>query len=536
MGYLPSSIDPPSELRSALDEWKAWRTQLATTVKSYQAACTTLHTVFKLPLGRCRGYSIFAEAIAAIDAELGSLAAEERSLLGSRMSILAARNEWVRMSVLPPEILIRIFQVSTPYCAREDRTSYQNFAGVCRYWREIAIHEPSLWNHVDIATDISEELSKMALERTNKSPIHVHIHASRSRAPAVNSEQEVARVTTILSPHVHRICSVGLLTRPPSEALIAGILDLWLKRGSPELARSLIIRRPHAMSTIPYPPQSWNGSSLCENSKLMLAALQELELQRTKIDWDSSAYRGLVNLQLSFKVDDDDLSPSIHLRQLANILSSSPLLSTLKLGTLRIEHPEDDPYPEPVRLKSLRDLSIFYIGEASLELLLRIITLPETPAELRIGLTPRDPIENALGQFLSLSGATDLYMYKWPKNPQSAFAQLSFLKSMSRLRMLVLDNYTIDNSLVIRTETVPPVPFRIPRVILLDCNVSLAGLELLTAELCIQELRIEKCQTTRNDENIRDIPIRLGEIYPEAGIVVASTDSRENWSYCSADV
>ncbi|KAG9110288.1 hypothetical protein FRC07_008208 [Ceratobasidium sp. 392] len=331
------------------------------------------------------------------------------------------------------------------------------------------------------------------------------------------------------------------MARSPSEALIARVLDLWLARGNPNLARSLWVRRPYGTSTIPYPLQARNEGLIdcSQNLELMPQALEELELQRTRLDWDSIAYRGLVNLQLSFKVSDYGLIPPISLQELADVLLASPLLSTLKLSTLRIHHPKGSNHPAPVWLSCLRDLSIFYLRQKDLELLLSVIIIPETSTGLRIGLTPQDPLENSLERFLLLSRATELYMYNWGKSLESNSVQLSFLKSMSHLRSLVLDNYTSEGSLIVHAhtdDTSPPALSCIPRVILLECHVALEGSKVLSEELQIKELRIEKCQSYAGGGELQVMSASLGEAYPETKCIVADTDSTENWGYCSIDV
>ncbi|KAG8740634.1 hypothetical protein FRC10_004092 [Ceratobasidium sp. 414] len=226
--YIPASNWIPP---SALDKWEAARTLLAATIQSYRVACTTLRTISALQAHQPPEHALVKELFLTINSELGSLAAEEDTLYVARMSLAAIRNEsptLVRVNALPPEILASIFALSKTYCVHDYKYNFQNFAGVCTYWRRIAMHTTGLWNHVDVGPSTSAHLTKLLLERTKDTPIHLHLFELDSRIyTSFTPGHETLKAVKVLKPHIHRVCNLEMESDSElTDSLFCAVLNL----------------------------------------------------------------------------------------------------------------------------------------------------------------------------------------------------------------------------------------------------------------------------------------------------------------------
>ncbi|KAG8743911.1 hypothetical protein FRC12_014932 [Ceratobasidium sp. 428] len=261
-----------------------------------------------------------------------------------------------------------------------------------------------------------------------------------------------------------------------------------------------------------------------------MKSLKRLHLQNVKFDWDSGAYRGLVDLRLhcfcSFT--------SISIAQLVKILSSNPTLIILKLSCLEITS-SSDWSPTPVTLSCLEVLALFYIDPDGLRLLLPLLVLPGSSVRVGIGPTDLDSISSELERFFGRnSHVTALKLRQWKR---SAFLTwLPFLRVLPRLDNLVLDSFHMDagpdvgvgvNNLLL---SVSP---RLPRILFSKCTITLGGLKMLIVEHGTSQLRLESCVVSDGSGiNMEDIQTSLLDTYPELQIVISNTSSAEHLEYC----
>ncbi|KAG8707657.1 hypothetical protein FRC09_001679 [Ceratobasidium sp. 395] len=134
-------------IQAALNNWKAARALLATTLHSCQIACTALHNVSTLPANQFDERLALEELMITANSEISSLKEEENRLYSMRQLLATTRNKSTTLTpinTLPPEILAAIFALSKTYCIHDDKGSFQNFAEVCTYWRHIAFHTADL--------------------------------------------------------------------------------------------------------------------------------------------------------------------------------------------------------------------------------------------------------------------------------------------------------------------------------------------------------------------------------------------------------
>jgi F-box-like len=111
-------------------------------------------------------------AIYAVDEEIEQLKAVEaaKQLLHSQ---LARRNALAPISVLPPEVLARVFYFllvfENPTYFGERNLGWIRATHVCRYWREVALDDSSLWATIWGASTNTELISEM-LTRAKNAP------------------------------------------------------------------------------------------------------------------------------------------------------------------------------------------------------------------------------------------------------------------------------------------------------------------------------------------------------------------------------
>ena len=125
-------------------------------------------------------------AIYAVDEEIERLKAVEaaKQLLHSQ---LARRNALAPISVLPPEILARVFHLlvfEDPACFGERNLGWIRSTHVCRYWREVALDDSSLWATIWGASTNTDLISEM-LARAKNAPMDIHLCLGARSGPEV---------------------------------------------------------------------------------------------------------------------------------------------------------------------------------------------------------------------------------------------------------------------------------------------------------------------------------------------------------------
>ncbi|KAG8694047.1 hypothetical protein FRC08_008735 [Ceratobasidium sp. 394] len=537
--FSSSGLCPPTDIystiRSALDEWKAARALLATTIQSYQAACTTLHTISASQLHRPPDYTLFEEPFLTVNSELDSLAAEEQTLYVARLSLAATRNKspmLAPVNTLPPEILASIFALSKAHCVHDDKRSFQNFAAVCTYWRRIALDSTGLWTHIDIGPNTPVYLMKLLFERTKNVPVYLHLFEPDSEISPPPAPKHESLELTVLGSHIHRVCSLELNAPSSFDKSLNAVLNLWLTSGNPNLARSLVVLRPFADSFLSYAEPGENAQILnkSENAKDMLRFLSRLHLYNARFSWDSGLYSRLVDLRLNASC----MKVEISLPRLTDILAANPALHTLELNALHVMRPENWSYPPPIVLGCLRSLILVSLDEGSLQLILPLIGLPTPATELNIAVPFTEQMGQVLENFLAQSDVTELYWYN--TGPFGLPSWRFVLKPLPRLRNLVLENFWIvdmpraEASEIASQRSLFSCP---PTVVLLRCRVTLDALKYLVVDYGIQDLRLERCRPQKDKESLEYMKGLLLELYPGLRCTISDTDSSSQWVYSS---
>ena len=94
-------------------------------------------------------------------------------------SLLTRRNTLAPVSLLPPEILARVFHLlaldEPPYSC-EKSSGWIRITHVCRHWRQVALDDSSLWARISrIGPDLDTALISEMLARARNAPLEIDI-------------------------------------------------------------------------------------------------------------------------------------------------------------------------------------------------------------------------------------------------------------------------------------------------------------------------------------------------------------------------
>ena len=130
-------------------------------------------------------------------------------------SLLTCRNTLVPISVLPPEILARVFRI----LVLEDPPLTESYSGrqnlgwikathVCRHWRQVALDDLSLWAKIWTIPRNIKWISEM-LARAKNAPLDVEF----TLEPVAKSSQEALLMITPHISHTRQLRLYSLSTR-----------------------------------------------------------------------------------------------------------------------------------------------------------------------------------------------------------------------------------------------------------------------------------------------------------------------------------
>ncbi|KAG8726808.1 hypothetical protein FRC12_023062 [Ceratobasidium sp. 428] len=337
------------------------------------------------------------------------------------------------------------------------------------------------------------------------------------------------KVIPMLKPHIHRVRSLDLESYAYSTNFVASVLNLWLNHGNPQTARSLFIHRPYFDGILSVDePKPGTRISQSKKAKQVLLSVTTLHTSGSILPWDSSAYRDLVELKLQFHRCEASASES----QLAALFSASPGLVTLRLASLLVTRTQEWSQPAPVLLSRLNILDLVDIEPESLELLLPLIAVPDSPDDLSVAVPFDSEPQTALEGFFARSRMTTLYCY----HPYTYLApRPSLLRSLPHVETVLILHQLLfdgnDNS----TNSEPsrsPSTSLIPNVIVVSCKVTFEGLKDLVAMHHIQNLRLQRCElpdSIKDSQSLEDIHNSMLRTYPNLKLSIEDDDI--TWSH-----
>ncbi|KAG8724831.1 hypothetical protein FRC09_013531 [Ceratobasidium sp. 395] len=457
------------------------------------------------------------QAFIQLGAQLESLAAEEYTLSTARLSLSVLRNRsetLVPINILPPETLTQIFMLSVSNCREHHRSFPYAFANTCVYWRQLALDTPYFWTHVDIGPDIPGQLSQLMLERAKTNPLHFHMYDNKTFRHGSPTWDNVGwedpnwedldsvglyyedPLVQLFGNFAHRVHTLELSSNDLGGDFFAYVTKVWLDRGDKDLAKSLSISlRENVL--LDDSQEDVTRINTSERGRAVLLSLKTLRLYRTRFNWDSNAYYGLVDLQLGFKTM--DRVASISSLELVRILTASPKLAVLRLNGLEVTRTENIPQAIPVPLNHLQVLNLIDMSAVSLGRLLPLVALPRpSSAELRVGLEVSTGLEKELKDFFSRSSITTLYCLSQSRGYD---AWSSILAPLDSLRTLILDMNHLDlqdEAPLLQHSTTSQVAAgsRPLSLTLRHCRPLSSDLSDLITNLGVHELRVEEPPST----------------------------------------
>lgn len=202
-------------------------------------------------------------------------------------SLKTKRNELSPTSVLPPEILSRIFVLARDWSVRvefNNRASWICVGHVCRHWREVALGCPSLWS---VPVFNRPNLAQEMLQRSKMAALTIRSTASHW-TPRMFEQLEAAMGQT------HRIQSIELDLGVIYHPGVVKILSSSLSQPATLLEDISLSDAAHLMS--------YRSQSLFTTDALADAPrLRSVRFDRLNVSWESAVFRhrNLAHLRLS---------------------------------------------------------------------------------------------------------------------------------------------------------------------------------------------------------------------------------------------
>ncbi|EUC62621.1 F-box-like domain protein [Rhizoctonia solani AG-3 Rhs1AP] len=441
------------------EELKDARENLEHALERYLAACATVRNQAQLPL-----FSHTQEHSTRMADEMAAIVACEKNIGRAKKFISQAINHSpfvARVNGLPDEILGRIFHITLGLqpCftnindpdLNDERKSVafaqvpERLSHVCSRWRRLACSLPNLWQHIDINTDASDDMTRAysRMNRAGRLLLDVHI---------IGSLLDVDDLNLWIASAAPRMKSFTLIICDQFETH-ESVLATCFRNCSPGTLEHLTIWKecasgPSETTLILYLDALSPDFSSPEFEPIF-RQLKSLRLRQVYPYWTSQAYHGLSELHLaSHQISQSELL-NITITQLVAILQSSPKLRVLRLDLKVSEDQRDiDGLPTPVRLDDLEVLDLSSESrKPSLDQIEHVLPLlaPGTkPLQLTIDDLDEEKhlvLEEVVQAFFTRSNVTRLKLVC----DESDYKEIDF-ELMSRLapqlQQFVLDHYS----------------------------------------------------------------------------------------------
>ena len=229
-------------------------------------------------------------------------------------SLLTRHNALVPISLLPPEILARIFHLLVPVelpFSGSRNLGWIKVTHVCRHWRQVALDDSSLWARIWVARTNRKWISKM-LARAKSALLDIEFNAVGRSSPEA--------LLTILShlSHTRKFCSRNLsLLHFDSVRKICH----W---EAPALEH-------FELTSTAYPPITFRHLEENPLFKGHAPRLRTFSLSRVIIPWSLIPRGQLTQLKIACPDDSKDLYSPGDLNQLIDLLVNCPALEILAL-------------------------------------------------------------------------------------------------------------------------------------------------------------------------------------------------------------
>ncbi|KAF8498170.1 hypothetical protein F5888DRAFT_227454 [Russula emetica] len=254
-------------------------------------------------------------------------------------SMLTRRNALVLISLLPPEILARVFHLlvleEPPLSGRQD-VGWIKVTHVCRHWRQVALDDSSLWARIGRTRMNRKWISEM-LARARNAPLDIEFNAV-----AMSSREALL----LIRPHISRTRQFRFHGLSTLHSDIVRDIFSW---EAPALEHFELKVSAHSPVTF----RDLGESMLFKGHA---PRLRTFSLSRVVIPW-SLIPRGQLT-QLKIDRFNEELHSSGDLNQLIDLLVNSPALEILALESCLPSQLTEFPHGRTIQLPHLSRLRL----------------------------------------------------------------------------------------------------------------------------------------------------------------------------------
>ncbi|KAG9046291.1 hypothetical protein FS837_004688 [Tulasnella sp. UAMH 9824] len=302
------------------------------------------------------------------DEELDALQSVQRQLERRVALVRRKRNTFAPINVLPPELLVTIFEIVIHSESLQFWSNHQTLVLVCHHWNHLFNNTPSFWTKIQGGAETSNAIITRALEMSQDSPLEIDYNVN-SR---ILERQEA--FLSLIFPHAHRWRKADLSIFEAAQALepmatlsapLLESLSLWAC-GHPTWARDEPLdifggqpppRLQELALNIPVP---WNPKTLCNLKALRITSIEHL-------------------------------APSLH--QLFAILPGSPSLESLSINNVTFSGGASTHITNSIHMPTLGELELEGIPPEITNRILAAIHAPKCKSGWLRPVDTLDPFE-----------------------------------------------------------------------------------------------------------------------------------------------
>jgi F-box-like len=247
------------------------------------------------------------------------------------------RNGFTPISLLPPEVLARVFHflvLEDPPCSPEQDRGWMRATQVCRFWRQVAQGDSSLWATISWKLDpTNTELISEMLYRSRDAPLDIDLDFGFGLGFGFDFDiygPQCREVLLMFPPHLPRIRKIRLYNLPMSHF---DIFQRIYGREAPALEHFELGFSITSDSESPVVFQDLGDTTLFEGRA---PRLRTLSLSHILVKWSRIPLVQLTQLKIApyEEVSTNYISPAVEfgdLTQFIDLLVNCPGLETLAL-------------------------------------------------------------------------------------------------------------------------------------------------------------------------------------------------------------
>ena len=250
-------------------------------------------------------------------------------------SQLTRRNALMPISLLPPEILARVFHLlvlkETPFSGTR-KLGWIKVTHVCRHWRQVALDDSSLWARIRATQANTKWISEM-LARAKNAPLHIVLTTVGMSSPE--------KLLMIL-PHLSHTCQL----RFPNLIYFDRVREIF----------SLEAPALEHFELTAHAPIDFRDLGMNVLFKGHAPRLRTFSVSRVVIPWSLIPRGQLTQLKIAYPIE--DIHPPGDLNQLVDLLVNCPALEILALESCLPFRLAEFPHDRSIHLSRLSRLRL----------------------------------------------------------------------------------------------------------------------------------------------------------------------------------